>query len=246
MMLGLGLLLGSAIKTNAPVEQTDVRTNLVADYDFVKTSNVNIVADLSGNNNHAVLGTTANAESSDPTWSNTGLIFDGINDTVVTPVSLNTGTFTHSVVASITGGAGTNRNIVWQRFDGVPKAGWMLYINASNLLAVVKATPSSGMVSAASINPTGWDLTLPNHYVVRFNNGAPTIFVNGQQVWSTTSQDMAYVPTSETIKYSSAFFMPGSIFYSRIYSSSLTDEEVATLHTAIKTKLSNRGVQLPQ
>ena len=59
-----------------------LKTGLLAEYRFLEGSGQNVY-DVSGNDKHATLGSSASVSSDDPTWTATGLIYDG-GDTVKT------------------------------------------------------------------------------------------------------------------------------------------------------------------
>jgi Fibronectin type III domain len=238
---------------SATTHQVIVADGLIAEWRFDAGAG-QIVTDHSGNGYNAILGPTAGADASEPTWSSTGVdcVLNAANNYISTGSNMGISggaARTVIVVAQVdTNFSGSNTGYGFFKWTGAASAGarWVLRTAASAANLRFETTFGQGHTSSLVLSDETW------HFIAARQSGAGAdtikLYLDG------ASENSANVTTLNTS--GNAFMGPNAVAdngnnkwgrhaYALVYNRALSDAEVEQNRQALKAILAGRGITLP-
>lgn len=245
--MSIGIALGTQLgrqSRGTTVPAALLTSGLVAEYRFLDGSG-QVLTDSTANALNGQLGTGTGVDSSDPTWTTQGLVFDGVDDQVTlgNPALLNPTAITFGMVFRTNQGVDFSNFHSFVRHDGhITPIQW----NQGNNDLVARFWTAGGRTDvqfdAAAYKDNGW-----HHYVFSYDSaGGLGVYLddmatakggaaaNGALVTNASTPFM--LGRSENGNEASA----GAIAYVYIYNRALTGAERTANDTALRQLLASR------
>lgn len=218
-----------------------VKRGLLAHYNFIQGADTQVLYDKSGNGYHGQIGSTTGADANDPTWTGTGLSFDGgdsVNCGSIPEIAI-TGKITVCAVFKIdSSGLGT----IASKFS--TNVEYLLQISSEDIIQFYVGAGSSGNSARTptAVSVAKWYMATGLHDGINTH-----LYINDIKVGTAEAPVSPVADVSPLMlgkRYSDTNYLIGGLGCFSFYKIALTDREIKQNYRYLKKLMAQRGIAI--